>query len=156
RMRATSPKTSRGWRAVSRPAAVADPFRGDSRRRWPTDFDSKKDLIMSARKEGSPLVDEARQLLCREIARCLQDKKFSVRIRVADVDGEPAEAWFYSHTEQGWQMEPRRITDRPLVAALNETVEMLASKGHHDAWTARRHLHSDLHDTDLQFHVDKL
>jgi hypothetical protein len=111
---------------------------------------------MSARKEGSPLVDEARQLLCREIARCLKDKKFSVRIRVTEADGEQAEAWFYSHKEQGWQMEPRRLTDRPLVAALHETLEMLASKGHHDAWTARRHLHSAVHDTDLQFHVDKL
>src|SRR5262245_7132751 len=96
-MRATSPKTSRGWRAVSRPAAVDGPFRGDARKCWPSDFDSNEDLDMRARKDGSPLVDEARQLLCREIARCLNDKKFSVRVRITESDGEPVEAWFYSH-----------------------------------------------------------
>jgi hypothetical protein len=109
-----------------------------------------------SRNAGSPLVDQARQVLCREIARCLKDKKFSVRVRVSEVDGKPAEAWFYSHHEKGWKKEPQSIIDRPLVAAIHETLEMLASKAHHDAWSARRHSHADVHDTDLQFHVEKL
>ena len=111
---------------------------------------------MSARKEGSPLVDEARQLLCREIARCLKDKKFSVRIRVTEADGEPAEAWFYSHGRRGWQMESEPITDGPLVQAMNETLEMLASKEHHDTWSARRQSRADGQDVELRFHPEHL
>ena len=111
---------------------------------------------MSSANAGNPLADQARQILCDEIARCLREKRFSVRVRIAESDGKPVEACFYSHGEHGWQKESQPITDRPLVGAMHETLEMLASKEHHDEWSARRQSHSDGHDTDLQFHADKL
>jgi hypothetical protein len=111
---------------------------------------------MSSALAGNPLVDKARQILCAEIARCMRDKRFSVRVRIAENGGQAAEVLFYSHGDHGWQKESQPITDQVLVAAMNETLEMLASKQHHDAWSARRQSHSDINDTDLQFHADKL
>jgi hypothetical protein len=111
---------------------------------------------MSSGKGGNAQVDKARQVLCDEIARCLRNNRFTVRVRIAESDGKPVEALVASHGEHGWQKESQPITDRPLVNAINETLEMLASKAHHDAWSARRQSHSDGHDTELQFHREKL
>lgn len=111
---------------------------------------------MSSVKAGNPQVDKAREILCHEIARCLKEKRFSVRIRIAETDGKPAEASFYSHGQHGWQKESQPVTDKVLVNAMNETLEMLASKAHHDVWSARCESHSDGRDTELEFHADKL
>jgi hypothetical protein len=111
---------------------------------------------MSSVNKGSALVDEARRLLCDEIARCIREKSFTVRIRIGKADGAPTEAWFYSHCEHGWRKSPQAITDRPLVSAMDETLAMLASKTHHDAWLARRKSHSDGDDIELEFHADRL
>ena len=111
---------------------------------------------MSTSRGGSLPVDNARQILCDEIARCLRERKFSVRVRITEAEGKAAEVWFYFHAKRGWHKEPQVIREQPLVEAINESLEMLSSKEHHDAWSARRHSHSNVHDTDLQFHVDKL
>lgn len=111
---------------------------------------------MSSTNAGNTQADQARQVLCDQIARCMRAKRYSVRVRIAESDGNPVEANFYSHGDHGWQKEPQSITDGPLVGAMNETLEMLSSKAHHDTWTARRQLHAHGHDVDLQFHPEKL
>jgi hypothetical protein len=111
---------------------------------------------MSSGKAGNAQVDKARQVLCDEIARCLSKNRYTVRVRIVESEGKPAEALLQSHSENGWQKESQPITDRLLVNAINETLAMLASKEHHDAWSARRQSHSDGHDTELQFHREKL
>jgi hypothetical protein len=112
--------------------------------------------MMSSATAGDLLVDKARQVLCDEIARCVRMKRFSVKVRIAETEGQPAEAWFYSHGKRGWQMESEPITDRPLVNAMNETLEMLASKEHHDQWSARRQSRADGHDIELRFRPEHL
>src|SRR6516164_2380720 len=44
----------------------------------------------------------------------------------------------------------------PLVQAMNETLEMLASKEHHDTWSARRQSRADGQDVELRFHPEHL
>jgi hypothetical protein len=111
--------------------------------------------MMSSVHAGNPQVDAARQILCQEIARCMKAKKYSMRVRIAETDGHPEHVSFYSHGGEGWQKESQAINDPVLVNAMNETLEMLASQEHHDGWSARRQSHSDVHDTDFQFHPDK-
>ncbi|MBI3864235.1 MAG: hypothetical protein HY290_20315 [Planctomycetia bacterium] len=111
---------------------------------------------MSSVKSGNPQVDQARETLCQEIARCMRDNKFSVRIRIAETEGTPAEASFYSHGPDGWQKESQPITDRLLVNAIRETLEMLESNEHHDWWSVRHQSHSDGTDTELRFQSEKL
>lgn len=110
---------------------------------------------MSSSKTGSGAVDQARQLLRKECARGMSAGHFTVRIRIVQSAGEAVEAGFYFHGVDGWQKQPERITDRKLVQALAETLDMLVSKGQGDEWLVRRHKVSDGHDTDLQFHPDK-
>jgi hypothetical protein len=111
---------------------------------------------MSTKNAGSPAIDRARQLLCNEITRAMRERGFLIRVRVTRAEGRPAEARFYSHGEHGWQTESQPITDRELVCALDETLEMLSSQAHHDAWSARRQSHADGYDVELKFHPDKL
>jgi hypothetical protein len=111
---------------------------------------------MSSAKTGSLAIDQARQFLCREIARSMNAGKFSVRVRIARLSTGPVAAWFYSHRDDGWHKEAESVTDRELVIALDETLDMLASKGHCDEWLSRRHRAADHSDTDLQFHREKL
>jgi hypothetical protein len=111
---------------------------------------------MSSNNAGNPQVDSARQVLCREIAQSINDKKFTVRVRLVEVDGKAAEALFHAHDGHGWHKAGVTITDRLLVNALNETLAMLATKEHHDAWSIRQQSHTDGHDTELKFHHEKL
>jgi len=110
---------------------------------------------MSSNHAGNPQVDAARQALCREFAKCINDNKLTVRVHVVEAAGKPAEAHFQAHDATGWHKTGETITDRLLVNALNETLEMLASKEHHDAWSVRRQSHADGHDTELKFHHEK-
>lgn len=111
---------------------------------------------MSSAKNGSSAVDQARELLCLVFARMVNAGSFTVRTRIVQRSDEPVEAWFYAHHADGWQKEPDAVTDRALVRGLQETVAMLASKGHHDEWSAKQHSSADYHDTDIQFHAEKL
>jgi hypothetical protein len=113
-------------------------------------------IIMSSAKTGSLAVDQARQFLCREFARSMNAGNFTVRVRIARLSTGPVAAWFYSHRDDGWHKEPESVTDRELVVALDETLDMLASRGHCDEWLSRRHKAADHCDTDLQFHREKL
>jgi hypothetical protein len=111
--------------------------------------------IMSSSKTDSGAVDQARLVLRKECARSMSAGLFTVRVRITESAGEAAEAGFYFHGVDGWKKQPERITDRKLVRALAETLDMLVSKGQGDEWSARRHKVSDGHDTDLQFHHEK-
>jgi hypothetical protein len=111
---------------------------------------------MSSAKAESLVIDDARQLICREFARLLNDGNSMVRVRVARSGGKPSEAWFYSHRDNDWRKEPGGITDRPLVEALAETLEMLATREHGDEWSARKRTSADYHDTEVKFHRAKL
>ena len=105
--------------------------------------------------ENSP-IDKARQFLCDEIARCLRNHRYTVRVRIIESGGKPSQALLDSHGENGWQKESQPIADRLLVSAIHETMAMLAAKEHHDVWSARRQSRADEHDTELQFHREKL
>lgn len=111
---------------------------------------------MSSATSGSSAVDQARELLCRVFARMVNAGSFTVRTRIVHRSDEPVEVWFYAHRDDGWQKEAEGVTDLALVRAVQETVVMLASKEHHDEWSAKQHASADHHDTDLQFHREKL
>lgn len=111
---------------------------------------------MSSSKNGSPAVDQARELLCRVFARMVKAGSFTVRTRLVLSADRPVEAWFYGHGASGWQKEAEGVTDHELVGAIDEVVEMLASKEHGDEWSAKQHSSADCRDTDIQFHRDKL
>jgi len=111
---------------------------------------------MSSAKAESLVIDKARQLICREFARLLNDGNSMVRVRIARTGGKPSEAWFYAHRDNDWQKEPQVITDQPLVEALAETLEMLATREHTDEWSARKRTSADYHDTEVKFHREKL
>jgi hypothetical protein len=111
---------------------------------------------MSSAKTGNLAIDQARQLLCREFARSMNAGHFTVRVRIARLPTGPVAAWFYCHRDDGWHKEPESITDRELVNALDEMLDMLVSNGHCDKWSPRRQTAADHSDTDLQFHREKL
>jgi hypothetical protein len=111
---------------------------------------------MSSAKAESLAVDEARQLICREFARLLKNGNSMVRVRVVKTGGSPSEAWFYAHRDNDWRKEPGGVTDRALVQALAETLEMVATREHADEWSARKRTSADYHDTEVKFHRDKL
>lgn len=111
---------------------------------------------MSSTKSGSSAVDQARQLMCRAFARMVNAGSYTVRTRIVHSAGKPTEAWFYAHSDTGWHKEPDGVTSHELVRALEEEAQLLASKGHGDEWSVKVHSSADSHDTDLQFHRDKL
>lgn len=101
-------------------------------------------------------VDQAREILCRELARILRGGALTARARVILAEGRPAEARFYAHQRNEWEIQPEKITSVELAGALQAALEMLASKGHHDAYSARQNAAADYRDTDFQFHRDAL
>jgi hypothetical protein len=110
---------------------------------------------MSSAKAESLAVDEARRIICHQFARMLNAGSFTVRVRVAH-NGDSAGVLFYSHSDEGWQKESDALTERTLVLAVEETLEMLASKKHADEWSARQQASADHRDIDVQFHREKL
>ena len=111
---------------------------------------------MSSAMRGNLAVDRARETLCREFARMLKSGACTLRTRIVVSSNRPVEAWFYVHRDNGWQKEPGGVTDREHVHALQETLDMLASRGHADEWSAKQQATADHRDTDIQFHRDKL
>jgi hypothetical protein len=111
---------------------------------------------MKSANEDTTVVDEARQLICHRFARMLNAGSFSVRVRITQSPAEAPAVRFYSHRHNEWHKEHDPITDPQLVRAIDETMQMLASKEHADQWLARKHASSDYRDVDLQFHRDKL
>lgn len=105
---------------------------------------------------GNSQVDTARQLLCRQFAHSLNCQKFTVRVRISQPAGQPSEAHFSAHDGHGWHKEGEAITEANLVDALDETLDMLASSPHHDAWSVRKEVHADAHETEIRFHHDQL
>jgi hypothetical protein len=111
---------------------------------------------MSSAKSASQSVDEARDRICHEFARMLNSGAWTVRIRIATMPEGNNEVWFYSHRANLWRKEPDRVTDPELVLAIEETVEMLATRERADEWTIRRHDSHDVHDFVVRFHRGKL
>jgi hypothetical protein len=107
-------------------------------------------------KKGSAAIDRARETLCREFARMLRSGAFTLRSRIVRRGAEPVEAWFYAHRDDGWEKQSASIAEPALVQAIEETLDMLASKGHADEWSSKRHVVADHQDTDFQFHREKL
>jgi len=105
---------------------------------------------------GSPAVDGARQALCRELAGCMNAGTYTIRVRIVKPENAAAEGHFYAHSGKGWRKRPEKLVDHPVVAALEETLDMLGSKPHCDEWSVRCESHADRRDTELQFHPDKI
>jgi hypothetical protein len=115
----------------------------------------RKEFIMSSSRAGSRAVDEARQALCREVARCINSGSFTVRVRVTTSADRPIAARIEAHHGDGWKKQFAWSGDPALVLALDETLAMLASTKHRDEWSAERRAHSDGYELDLQFHPEK-
>jgi hypothetical protein len=111
---------------------------------------------MKSEKSAALFFDEAREIICHRFARMLHTGSFSVRVRIVTVLGKVAAVWFYAHRSDGWHKGRDPITHPQLVRALEDTLNMLASKGHAEQWSARKHSGSDYHDVDVQFHRRKL
>ncbi len=111
---------------------------------------------MSSTKAGSVKIDEARQLICHEFARMLNAGILTVRVRVDLVDKEPAEAWFYGHSDDKWHKQALVVKDKALLRAVEEALDTLLSREHAVEWSARRATSADWRDTDLHFHHGKL
>ncbi len=110
---------------------------------------------MSSSKAGSVAVDQGREILCREVARCINAGHFVVRVRIIKSAGRPAGVRISVHQEDGWKKHFEAMDDRALASAFDETLAMLASKAHRDQWSAKRRSHADGYDIDLQFHPEK-
>lgn len=111
---------------------------------------------MSSTMTMNAAVDRARDLLCRECARLLASGAFTIRVRIIQLNGKPIEARLYSHRDRRWEIQPERIVDPELLAALQVTLRMLASKPHRDAWSAKERTAADYHDTEIRFHGKEL
>lgn len=111
---------------------------------------------MPSSKAGSPAVDGARQALCRELAGCMNAGAYVIRVRIVRPESASAEGHFYAHSGKGWRKRPEKLDDHQVVAALEETLDMLGSKPHCDEWSIRRESHADRRDTELQFHPEKI
>lgn len=111
---------------------------------------------MSAHANAGAAIDKAREMLCRFLARIVNEGSSMMRLRVVQRSGEPVETWFYAHHDDGWRKEPEVVDDPELVRALHETAEMLASHEHGDEWSLRQHATADHLDTELKLHREKL
>jgi hypothetical protein len=111
---------------------------------------------MTSSKTDRRAVDQAREVLLSECARGIYEGYFTVRIRIIQSACEAVEAWFYFHGVDGWQRQPWRYTDRELLQALANTLDILLSEGQGDEWLVRRHVVSHGYDIDLQFFPDKV
>lgn len=111
---------------------------------------------MSAHANTDAAIDKAREMLSRIVARIVKEGSSMMRLRVVQRSGEPVEAWFYAHHDDGWRKEPDVVADPELARALHETAEMLASHEHGDDWSLRQHAAADHRDTELKFHREKL
>lgn len=109
---------------------------------------------MSSR-QGSPFVDQARRLVCRVLARTIESGSMALRIRLEQSAGEPVHAWFYAHSEAGWEKQPDDVTDHGLLEAILEEMDLLTSKGHGDEWSCRDHTSGTHRDLDLHVHPEK-
>lgn len=95
-------------------------------------------------------LEEARSLLVSEIASRISHNENEVRVRI-HWSGHPDHVWFYSRLDNEWVKEPRVIDNPALAAAMNDLLQMLASRGKTDELSIRLHRKHDLADTDLQF-----
>lgn len=107
---------------------------------------------MSSNKSGAAAVDEARTELCRRFARLLNAGNYHVRVRLPLVNGKASEAWFYAHRDNAWHKEADVVKDAAVVVAIEEEIDLVASKEHADEWAARKHSAHDFKEVDIQFH----
>ena len=108
---------------------------------------------MNSTNAADVMVDEARLVICHRFAEMLNAGSSSLRVRINLVGGGP-EAWFYSHDDHGWHKSDGTITDPPLVQAIEEALNMLASQQHSNGWSAWKHKNPDYRDIDVHFHRD--
>jgi hypothetical protein len=111
---------------------------------------------MSSSKAGAAAVDEARHEICRRFAEMLNAGAYRVRVRLSERDGKGAEAWFYMHRNNAWTKAPGAVAAPSLVAAIEEEMDLLASKQHGDECSTRQNKSADWKETDVRFHRDKL
>ena len=108
----------------------------------------------SSTPHASDNVDEARQALCKSLARGLSEGANSYQIRfhrTKDHPDTPTEVWIYAHTHDDWKKRDDLAIANHLVAALWGEFLTLASREYSDIWTLRRADHSDRTDFELKF-----
>jgi hypothetical protein len=108
---------------------------------------------MNSASAAEVMVDEARSIICHRFAQMLNGGSNSLRVRIICSANKP-EAWFYSHDGTGWHKSEGAIVDAPLVQAIEEALNMVASQQHSDGWSAWKHKSRDHHDIDVHFHRD--
>lgn len=95
-------------------------------------------------------LEEARELLVREVTSRIARREHEVRVRI-HWSGNPDHVWFYSRYDNQWVKEPHVVDEPVLAAAMNEILTMLVSRGKTDELSVRSTRKYDLTDTDLQF-----
>lgn len=108
---------------------------------------------MKATSETKPAskmdaTDEARHMLCSQIAQIVRAGSFRLRVRIHEGSGE---AWFYERHDNTWHKQELTLRNGPLVQALSEQLALLASKPHGDHVQVTQHDAADWKETDLQF-----
>lgn len=100
-------------------------------------------------------LEEARELLVREVTSRIARSENEVRVRI-HWSGQPDHVWFYSRYDNQWVKEPHVVDEPALAAAMNEILTILVSRGKTDELSVRSTRKYDLADTDLQFDSDWL
>lgn len=111
---------------------------------------------MSSNKSGAVAVDQARAELCRRFARMINAGIYHVRVRLPLADDKATEAWFYTHKDNAWHKEADAVKDAALVVAIEEEIDLVASKEHADELGVRKHAAHDWKEVDIQFHRESV
>jgi hypothetical protein len=109
---------------------------------------------MSSNASSGQVVDTARATLCRQFSEFLKEGASHVRVRLHRKGDAVDEAWFYAHHANQWKKQGAGVTQADLMAALEQDLEMLASRGKRDGLTIRKAVASDATDYDFQFQPD--
>ena len=101
-------------------------------------------------------VDQARNELCRHLAQLMVTGAHSFRIRIFLSDGEPVRGCLYTYRSHAWRKVEDVDLSQEIVAALGEQLDLLVSREHADAWSARQREFADRRDVDIRFHRDAI
>lgn len=100
--------------------------------------------------QSGSAADAARSALVHRLTELLQGDATHVRVRVHGKQ-EFDRVWYYAKTNNRWTKQEGDVDDKSLAAAIEQELQLLASRGTTDTVSIRRHQTSDFIDTELQF-----
>ncbi|MBI5761647.1 MAG: hypothetical protein HZA46_24320 [Planctomycetales bacterium] len=111
---------------------------------------------MKTAQLNATTVDQARTELCRHLARLMVAGSHNFRIRTFLSDGEPVRGCLYTYRNHAWRKVEDVDLSQSIVEVLDEQLDMLVSRAHADAWSARQKNFADRRDVDIRFHRDAI